>query len=56
MKDYEAMTIAKLFRNAQIPFEEKSRLINDLANQMIEWNQFFDKKRFINVALQKLDE
>jgi hypothetical protein len=56
MKDYEAIAIAKIFRNTIKDKENLSETAIQVANYIVSVKQFFDRDRFIAIANNRLDE
>lgn len=56
MKQYEADAIAKSIRNCRSSLEDKKDIVDMICDEMLKIDQFFNVKRFRDVAIQKLPD
>ena len=55
MKTEEMVLMAKCIRDAQLPIPMCHALTRDLARRLRDYNQFFDRKRFLLMANMRED-
>jgi hypothetical protein len=55
MKTEEMVLVAKCIRDAQLPIPMCHALTRDLARRLRDYNQFFDRKRFLLLANTRAD-
>lgn len=56
MKQYELDIIAKAIRNCRSRLEDKKDIVDMICDEMLKVDQFFNTRRFRNLAEHQFDD